>query len=164
MSQLQCVYGNLLWLICLTPLDRCGGQKCAFPCLGNIIIVPACFQKWSAGYKNWLLGREHPPWKSYKATDISIKCQNLRAIWRKQDQQGCKTLGGLCLDKHCRWSCIQNPHPPFSPMQANVSVDVQHHSALCGSDYYTISNIWPFPVLFFLYDGKSSDEQRNKRQ
>lgn len=28
------------------------------------------------------------------------------AVWRKQDQQGCKT-------EHCRWSCIQDPHPLF---------------------------------------------------
>lgn len=32
-------------------------------------------------------------------------------------------------------------------MQANVSVDIKHHSALCGSDYYAISNIWL--LLFF---------------
>lgn len=75
----------------------------------------------------------------------------MRAIQRKQDQRGCKTLGGLSLDKHCSVEPHPRPDPPpppfFPPVQANVSMDVRHHSALCGSDYYAISNIWPFAFL-----------------
>lgn len=41
---------------------------------------------------------------------------------------------------------------PFSPVQGNVSIDVEHHSALFGSDYDTISDIWP---LLFLMAAKA---------
>lgn len=44
------------------------------------------------------------------------------------------------------------PPPPFSPVQGNVSIDVEHHSALFGSDYDAISNIWP---LLFLMTAKA---------
>ena len=110
----------------------------------NIIIVSAYFQKWSAGYKNWLEGRNILLGRLTKQQNVSIKCQNTWVIQRKQDQRGSKTWS---LDKHCRGSCIQDPHPPCPPMQANVSIDVQHHFALCGSDYYAISNIWPLAFL-----------------
>lgn len=79
----------------------------------NIIFVSECFQKWSAGYKNCLQGRNVLLERVTKQQNVSIKCQNMRTIQRKQDQWGCKPLGGLSLDKHCRWSCIQNPHPLF---------------------------------------------------
>lgn len=96
--------------ITLNLLDRSECQKRASPCRG---IVSSSLQKWSASYKNWLQGRNILLGRITKQPNLSIKCQNMRAIQRKQDQRGCKTLGGLSLDKHCRWSCIQDPDSLF---------------------------------------------------
>lgn len=43
----------------------------------NIIIVSAYFQKWSAGYKNWLEDRNILLGRDTKKQNVSIKCQNM---------------------------------------------------------------------------------------